>query len=70
MLFLGQMGPVEGPEIGSTKRGIPTRSGTWLSAPCPFGVAGPTGDNGTSFPIQRMCVCVDFDDANLGVILS
>ena len=40
---------VEGPEIGSTTRGIPTRSGTWLAAPCPFGVAGPTGDNGTSF---------------------
>ena len=30
---------VEGPEIGSTTRGIPTRSGTWLAAPCPFGVA-------------------------------
>ena len=42
---------VEGPEIGSTKRGIPTRSGTWLAAPCPFGVAGLAGDNGTSFPI-------------------
>ena len=41
---------VEGPEIGSTTRGIPTRSGTWLVAPCPFGVAGLTGDNGTSFP--------------------
>ena len=42
---------VEGPKIGSTTRGIPTRSGTWLAAPCPFGVAGPTGDNGTSFPM-------------------
>ena len=42
---------VEGPEIGSTTRGIPTRSGTWLAAPCPFGVAGPTGGNGTSFPM-------------------
>ena len=42
---------VEGPEIGSTTRGIPTRSGTWLAAPCPFGIAGPTGDNGTNFPI-------------------
>ena len=42
---------VEGPEIGSTTRGIPTRFGTWLAAPFPFGVAGPTGDNGTSFPI-------------------
>jgi hypothetical protein len=42
---------VEGPEVGSTTRGIPTRSGTWLAAPCPFGVAGPTGGNGTSFPM-------------------
>ena len=42
---------VEGPKIGSTTRGIPTRSGTWLAAPCPFGVAGPTGGNGTSFPM-------------------
>ena len=42
---------VEGPEIRSTTRGIPTWSGTWLAAPCPFGVAGPTGDDGTSFPI-------------------
>ena len=42
---------VEGPEIRSTTRGIPTRPGTWLGAPCPFGVAGPTGDDGTSFPI-------------------
>ena len=49
---------VEGPEIGSTTRGIPTRSGTWLAAPCPFGVAGPTGGNGTSFPMLRVCVCV------------
>ena len=42
---------VEGPKIGSTTRGIPTQSGTWLAAPYPFGVAGPTGDNGTSLPI-------------------
>jgi len=42
---------VEGPKIGSTTRGIPTRSGTWLAAPCPFGVAGPTRDDGTNFPI-------------------
>lgn len=25
---------VEGPKIESTTRGIPTRSGTWLAAPC------------------------------------
>jgi len=42
---------VEAPKIGSTTRGIPTRSGPWLAAPYPFGVAGPTGNNGTSFPI-------------------
>ena len=42
---------VEAPKIGSTTRGIPTRSGPWLAAPYPFGIAGPTGDNGTSFPI-------------------
>ena len=42
---------VEAPKIGSTTRGIPTRSGHWLAAPYPFGIAGPTGDNGTSFPI-------------------
>ena len=42
---------VEGPKIGSTTRGIPTQSGTWLAAPCLFDVVGPTGDNGTSFPI-------------------
>ena len=42
---------VEAPKIESTTRGIPTRSGPWLAAPYPFGIAGPTGDNGTSFPI-------------------
>ena len=42
---------VEAPKIGLTTRGIPTRSGPWLAAPYPFGIAGPTGDNGTSFPI-------------------
>ena len=46
---------VEAPKIGSTTRGIPTRSGPWLAAPFSFGIVGPTGDNGTSFPI---CVCV------------
>ena len=49
------MGPFEAPKIGSTTRRIPTQSGPWLAAPFPFGVVGPTGDNGTSFPI---CVCV------------
>jgi len=44
-------GPVEAPKIGSTTRGIPARSGPWLAAPYLFGIAGPTGDNGTSFPI-------------------
>ena len=52
---------VEAPKIGSTTRGIPTRSGPWLAAPYPFGIAGPTGDNGTSFPIRGMCVCVEFE---------
>ena len=47
--IIATFGLVEGPEIGSTTRGIPTRSGTWLAAPCPFGVAGPTGDDGTNF---------------------
>ena len=42
---------VEGPEIGSTTREIPARSGPWQAAPYPFGIAGPTGDNGTRFPI-------------------
>jgi len=42
---------VEAPKIGSTTRGIPARSGPWLAAPYPFGIAGPTGDKGTSFPI-------------------
>ena len=42
---------VEAPKIGSTTRGIRARSGPWLAAPYPFGIAGPTGDNGTSFPI-------------------
>ena len=42
---------VEALKIGSTTRGIPTRSGPWLAAPYPFGIVGPTGDNGTSFPI-------------------
>ena len=47
---------VEAPKIGSTTRGIPTRSGPWLAAPFPFGIVGPTGDMG---PIsQFMCVCV------------
>ena len=47
---------VEAPKIGSTTRGIPTRSGTWLEAPYPFGIAGPTGDDGTSFPTLGVCV--------------
>ena len=52
---------VEAPKIGSTTRGIPTRSGPWLAVPYPFGIAGPNGDNGTSFPIWGMCVCVEFE---------
>ena len=48
-------GVVEAPKIGSTTRGIPTRSGPWLAAPFSFGVVGPTVDNATSFPIF---VCV------------
>jgi len=47
---------VEAPKIGSTTRGIPTRSGPWLAAPFLFGIVGPTGDMG---PVsQFMCVCV------------
>ena len=46
---------VEAPKIGSTTRGISTRSGPWLATPYPFSITGPTGDNGTSFPI--VCVC-------------
>ena len=60
--------PVEAPKIGSTTRRIPTRSGTWLAAPFSFGVVGPTGDNGTSFPI---CVCVlKIDISSLKSFLS
>jgi len=55
---------VEAPKIGSTTRGIPARSGPWLAVPYPFGIAGPTGDNGTNFPIYE-CVCVEFDVADL-----
>lgn len=43
--------PIEAPKIGSTTRGIPNRFRPWLAAPYPFGIAGPTGDNGTSFAI-------------------
>ena len=42
---------VEALKIWLKTRGIPARSGPWLAAPYPFGIAGPTGDNGTSFPI-------------------
>ena len=42
---------LKAPKIGSTTRGIPALSGPWLAAPYLFGIAGPTGDNGTSFPI-------------------
>ena len=42
---------VEAPKIGSTTRGIPTWFGPWLADPYPFGIVGPTEDNGTSFPI-------------------
>ena len=56
---------VEAPKIRSTTRGIPTRSGPWLAAPYPFGIAGPTGDNGTSFPTLGMCVCVELNYADL-----
>jgi len=58
--------PVEAPKIGSTTRGIPAWFGPWLVAPYPFGIAGPTRDNGTSFPIYE-CVCVEFDVAALTV---
>jgi len=55
---------VEAPKIGSTTRGIPTQSRPWLAAPYPFGIASPTGDNGTSFPIYE-CVCIEFYVSNL-----
>ena len=47
---------VEAPKIGSTTRAIPARSGPWLAAPYPFGIASPTRDNGTIFQIY-VCVC-------------
>lgn len=59
---------VEAPKIGSTTRGIPTRSGPWLAAPYPFGIAGPTRDNGTSFAIYG-CVCVELDVADLTITI-
>jgi len=50
------LGFVEASKIGSTTRGIPTRSRLSLAAPFPFGIVGPTGDMG---PVsQFMCVCV------------
>ena len=61
LLSIHSLGPpsstkyVEALKIGSTIRGIPTRSRPWLASPFPVGVVGPTGDNGTSFPI---CMCV------------
>ena len=61
-------GSVEAPKIGSTTRGIPSRSGPWLANPYPFGIAGPTGDNGTNFPIYG-CVCVELDISNLTVLI-
>lgn len=48
---------VEGPKIGSTTRGIPTRSRTWLAAPCPFGVAVRLGMMGPASQFKG-CVCV------------
>lgn len=66
ILFVG----VEGPEIRSTTRGIPTGSGTLLLAPCLCDVAGPTGGNGTSFPMHGMCVCVEFNYVDSGSILK
>ena len=59
---------VEALKIGSTTRGIPTRSGPLLAAPYPFGIAGPTGDNETSFPIYEF-VCVELDVADLTVLI-
>ena len=55
---------VDAPKIGSRTRGILARSRPWLVAPYLFGIAGPTGDNGTSFPIYE-CVCVEFDVIDL-----
>jgi len=49
---------VEAPKIGSTTRGIPTRSGPWLEAPYPFGIAGPTGDMGLVSQFMSVCVCI------------
>ena len=46
---------LKAPKIGSTTRGIPTRSGPWLVAPYPFGIAGLTGEMG---PVSQFSVCV------------
>jgi len=47
---------VEAPKIGSTTRGIPTRSGPWLATPFPFGIVGMTGDMGPVSQYMRVCV--------------
>jgi len=42
---------VEAPKIGVDNKGDTRPVRTLVAAPYPFGIAGPTGDNGTSFPI-------------------
>ena len=51
---------LKAPKIGSTTWGVPARSEPWLAAPYPFGIAGPTGDDGTRFLTLGVCVCVEF----------
>ena len=50
---------VEAPKIGSTTRGIPTRSGPWLAAPFLYGIVGMTGDMGPVSQYMCVCVCVE-----------